>query len=386
MSARPSAWDVVVIGAGPAGCAAGATAARAGARVLVVDRACFPRHKTCGDAVSNKGAAIVDELAGRGRELARIPHAVVDDGVAILPDGTEIVRSFGHDPGWIVPRFSLDARLVEHLRASGAELREGVAARGLVQEGDRVVGIATQGESITAGCVIAADGAGSIAAASLGEPYRRGRHLAVAITAYYEAVRPSAHGRAAEHFFEPGLRAGYGWIFPPVDGIANVGVYQRADRFHAHGDDPKTLLARFIAAHRDRFDGARAVGRPRVWSLPLAVPPSAPAVAGLLRAGDAASYIDPLAGEGIWQALHSGRLAGQIAATALSRGGVDLAASARHRRRCTLDIVAPSVARMVVQDAMDVIVERGLLRFGPLRALLARGYRSELLEASKRMR
>jgi geranylgeranyl reductase family protein len=374
-------WDVVVIGAGPAGCAAGVAAARAGARVLVVDRARFPRNKTCGDAVSNRGAAIVDELAGHARDLAAIPHAIVDDGVAILPDGTEVVRSFGGDPGWIVPRLHLDARLVDHLRASGAELREGIAVRGLVQDGDRIAGIAIDREHIAARCVIAADGPGSIASSARNEPYRRGRHLAVAITAYYEGVRGSAHGRAAEHFFEPGLRAGYGWIFPPVDGIANVGVYQRSDRFHAHGQDLKALLAQFIASHRERFDGAKMVGRPRVWSLPLAVPPSAPAVAGLLRAGDAGSYVDPLAGEGIWQALHSGKLAGTIAAA-----GVDRRIAQQHRRRCAIDIVAPGVARMLVQDAMDVVVARGLTRFAPLRALLARGYRSELLEASKRMR
>src|SRR5688500_1970473 len=214
---------------------------------------------------------------------------------------------------------------------------EGWAALGSGRAVDRVTGV-DAGERIAASCVIAADGPGSIAAASLGEPYRRGRRLAVAITAYYEHVRASAHGRAAEHFFEPGLRAGYGWIFPAVEGIANVGVYQRADRFHAHGDDPKALLARFLHTHRDRFDGARMIGRPRVWSLPLAVPPSAPAVAGLLRAGDAGSYVDPLAGEGIWQALHSGRLAGTAAAAAIDRGGLDLTAASRYRRRCTLDI------------------------------------------------
>ncbi|MBC8069998.1 MAG: FAD-dependent monooxygenase, partial [Deltaproteobacteria bacterium] len=245
MHARPAAWDLVVIGAGPAGCAAGVAAARAGARVLVLDRAAFPRDKTCGDAVSNRGAAIVDGLAGRSGELERIGHARVDQGVAILPDGTEIVRSFGGDPGYIVPRLQLDARLVELLRASGAELREQTAVRALVREGDRIIGVEAAGERILAGGVIAADGPGSIASSTLGESYQRGRRLAVAITAYYEGVRPSVHGRAAEHFFEPGLRAGYGWIFPEVDGVANVGVYQRADRFHAHGDDLKRLLARF---------------------------------------------------------------------------------------------------------------------------------------------
>jgi geranylgeranyl reductase family protein len=376
--------DVIVIGAGPAGCAAAISAARSGARVLVLDRARFPRPKTCGDALSNRAAEIVARLAP-ATGLPTIPHARVERGVAILPGGAAVERGFGDDPGFIAPRRHLDAMLASAAAAAGAELREGVAARGLVVERTRVVGVRTDGESLRGAAVIAADGPGSIAWGALARPYPRGRALALALTAYFEGVVEGAHAHAAEHFLAPELRAGYAWIFPAVEGVANVGVYQRADRFHAHGRTLVRLLDAFVDAHPHRFDGVRAVGRPRVWALPLAVPAGPPAMAGLLLAGDAACAVDPLAGEGIWQALHTGELAGTTAARALDRGGVDRRTAAAHRRRCARDVGVPGLVRMLVQDAMDVVLAHRLDRFAVVRALLGRGYASERLEASKRV-
>lgn len=379
-------FDVVIVGAGPAGSAAGIMARRAGARVLVLDRATFPRPKTCGDAISNRAAEICADLVGNPEPLVGVPHARVDTGVAVFPGGDEIVREFGAHPGFIVPRLDLDDRLRRALEDHGAQVREGTAVRDLVRDGERVIGVRTEHATITADAVIAADGPGSIAWTALGIPYQRDRRLAVALTAYMKDVRPGAHAAANEHFFEEYLRAGYAWIFPPVDGVANIGVYQRADRFHAHGRSLRKLFDAFVARHPERFDGATIVGRTRSWALPLSTLALSRTVPGLWLAGDAGNFVDPLAGEGIWQALHSGSLAGSAVAGSLGDADAQKKAARTYRRRCTIDIAVPSTVRMGVQDAMDLLVASGLHRVGWVRAVLARGYGSERLEASKRLR
>lgn len=384
MSPRPV--DIVVVGAGPAGSAAAIAARRRGAHVVVLDRATFPRSKTCGDAISNRAYDLLGDLVGSATPLVGVQHARVDTGVAILPDGNTIRRSFGDHPGYIVPRLDLDALLFDAARDAGADMRTGVAVRAIAHDHDRVTGVRTDDGDIAARVVIAADGPGSVAWTALGRPYHRDRRLAVALTLYVEGVRPGPWPAANEHYFEPDLRAGYGWIFPDVGGVANVGIYQRADRFHAHGRSLRALWDVFAERHRDRLDGAKVVGRPRSWALPLAVGPRlwGKQLAGLLLAGDAANFVDPLAGEGIWQALHSGVLAGRAAADIVA-GDREATTAGRYRRQCALDIELPSLARLGVQEAMDVLVANRLHERALVRAVLSRGYGDERLEVSKRL-
>jgi len=379
-------YDLIVVGAGPAGAAAGVTAARAGARVLVVDRATFPRPKTCGDALSNRGAEIVDRLVGCRGALAQIPHAVVHGAVAVFPDGTRVRRGFaGHD-GYIVPRHSFDALLRNQLEGAGAEVREGVKVERLLMNGPDVVGALVAGERIFSRAVIAADGPGSVGWRALGVPYRRGRGLAVAITAYCEGVEFGEDQGRTEHYFENDLRSGYGWAFPAVQGQSNVGVYQRADAFD-HG--PRKLgawLDVFMQRHPERFAHARRVGRTRTWSLPLAVRPGPPGGPGLLLAGDAAFSIDPLSGEGIWQALDSGEQAARIVLAALDGKGLTMRWVRQYQALWTSRIGATSLVRLGIQESMDRFIERGLYRSRLARALLSRAYASETFEVSKKLK
>lgn len=378
-------YDVLVVGAGPAGCAAGIEAARAGLRVGVLDRAVFPRPKTCGDAVSNRGATLVDALVGQGGALRSIPHAEVRAGAAVFPDGSRVVRSFAAAPGFIVPRLHLDDLLRRARERAGAELRQGVKVRRLRSEGGRVTGAEAEGIAFDADAVIAADGPGSLAWAALGVPYRRGARLAVAITAYHEGVRFGDAEGTNEHYFDAELACGYGWIFPAVEGRSNIGVYQRADRFEAHGRTLPELLERFVAAHPERLAGSRRIGRTHVWALPLMTRPWVPAGPGLLACGDAASTVDPLAGEGIYQALHSGALAGRTVAAALRRGGVDRGVALRYRLELLATLGVASLGRLAIQQAMDPLVEREWYRRPWVRRLLQGGYGSAAFEVSKRL-
>ena len=374
--------DVLIVGAGPAGAAAGTFLARMGLTVACVDRARFPRDKTCGDAVSSAGLEIA---AAMGAELSRLPHAMVRAAAAILPDGERIVRHYGAHPGAIVPRLALDDLLRQRMQAAGVTLHEGVAVRTLLRDGDHFVGAEGPALRWQARVVLAADGPGSVAWAALGREYPRGAQLGVAATVYLRNAQPQEPG-VSEHYFERDLPCGYGWLFPPVEGLANVGVYQRADRYQRRGGQLRALLKDFLARHPDRFADAEPVGPVRSWALPLCLhtwpPGGAP---GLLLCGDAGSFVDPLSGEGIWQALRTGQLAAEYAGAALLAGRpVDAAVVRRFRLACARAVSWPSLVRAGIQEGMRVLIDRHLDQRPPVRKLLQWGYgggRSELSRA-----
>jgi len=378
-------YDLLVVGAGPAGCAAGIHGARAGLRVGVLDRATFPRDKTCGDALSNRAAALVDALVGEPGAVRRIPHAEVRAGAAVFPDGSRVVHRFDDAPGFIVPRLHLDDLLRGALEHAGADLRQGVRVRELCVDDGRIVGARSDHQTFTADAVVAADGPGSLAWTALGIPYRRGPQLAVAITAYHEGVDFGPHPATNEHYFETELPCGYGWIFPSVEGRANLGVYQRADHFKAHARTLPQLLERFVARHPERLASSRRIGRARSWALPIMTRPWPPAGPGVLACGDAAWAIDPLSGEGIFQALESGARAGRTVARALAHRGVDQRVATRYRLECVAALGITAVTRLGIQQAMKPLIEHGWYRNRWVQALLRRGYGSEAFEVSKQL-
>lgn len=373
--------DVLIVGAGPAGAAAGALLAAAGLDVACVDRATFPRDKTCGDAVSNAGLAIMSTI---GATLDAVPHARVSAAAAVLPDGHRIVRDYGDQPGAIVPRRDLDDLLRRRMQAAGVALHQGVAVRSLLRDRDTITGAEGPELRWHARVVIAADGPGSVAWTALGRPYPRGPHLAVSATVYLRNVAPAAPN-CSEHYFERDLPCGYGWLFPPVGGLANVGVYQRSDHYHAGGVRLRDLLARFLARHPERFAAAEPAGPVRSWALPLALHAwplgGAP---GLLVCGDAANTIDPLSGEGIWQALRTGQLAAEHAQHALAaRARLDAAAVRRYRLACARAVAWPSLVKAGIQEGMRLLIGLRLDRRPAVRGLLQWGYDGGLREASK---
>jgi geranylgeranyl reductase family protein len=357
---QPSETDVLIVGAGPAGCAAGIELCRAGFDVAVLDAAHFPRDKVCGDAVSNEGMREIDAL-GAGIAVRGGPHALVRRAAAVFPDGTRITRSYD-EPGFVVPRYHLDDCLRGALEAHGARLIQNCRVSELVRDGDRFTGALARRELWSAKLVIAADGYGSIGLRALDVAAPRGDKLAVSSTAYFSGVTFPEGSDTSDHYFEDELPYGYGWIFPAVNGVSNVGVYIRADAYAAGSQKLHALLDGFCARHSDRLGRAQSVGKPRSWSLPLAPRSSPLSAAGLLLAGDAAGLVDPLSGEGIWQALYSGRAAGQVAARALRAGMLSASLQREYQAVCQRAILRPSLKKAWVQSAMDIVMSRRLYR------------------------
>jgi len=348
-------YDVVIVGAGPAGATAAIAARRAGASVLLLDRADFPRDKACGDGIAPHVLDVLRDLDVAG----------VEDGFAPVlslrletPDGAAggVLRR----PDYTIPRYVLDARIVAAAQAAGAELRRHHVRRVAVG-GDEVVVDGT----VRAGVLIGADGAGSVVRRMLGHPPNRGRHLAVAIRGY--SPYP---GLADQRIVTSGPRwPAYAWAFPIGDGTANVGygeVMRGRPLSRAH------LLDR-LAALLPEVDLADVTSL-RAHHLPLSTDRPAYGSGRVLLVGDAQSLVNPFTGEGIFYAVLSGSLAGRAAAVAPARAAAAYGAALRRRlgRHLRHSAVAAFLARRpaVIQAAVraagrdrrvfDAIVELGL--------------------------
>ncbi len=330
----PATADVVVVGAGPAGAAAAATLARRGADVVLIDRARFPRDKTCGDGLTTGALA---RLEGLGIDPRRLPSFTpVTSMLVRSPRGrttTLPLPATGGVHAASVRRIHLDAALVDTAHAAGARVLDGVAVAHVapVASGPdaplRVV--LADGVALTTRFVVGADGAWSPVRRLVEGGRRRARTAGAVDRArgewhgfriYATGVRPLEPYRITV-WFEPSLLPGYAWVFPLGDGTANLGVCLRR-RDGVHGRELADALAKVCAhAFLPSLLGPKAVaeGPPRSWPIPDGT--SAPLLHGLegrvLFAGDAARGADPMTGEGIAQALEMGAAAGE----ALAAGG-----------------------------------------------------------------
>lgn len=316
MTADAPVIDVVVIGAGPAGCAAAVTARRHGLDVVVVDRARFPRDKICGDGLTTSA---LRELEALGLDPTPLASWIgVDDVLVRAPDGRRTVLPLPRGRGLfgaVVRRAELDDALVRLAAAAGAEIREGAAVTDVRPTGDGVL-VETESGTLQARHVVAADGMWSPTRKFLGvaEPTYRGEWHA--FRQYHRDVSDDAASRLMV-WFEPDLLPGYAWSFPLGDGSANVGfgILRTTDgyRIGDMGQVWREILAR---PHVREFLGPDATpeGPHRAWPIPARVGRVRLSAGRTLFVGDAATAADPMTGEGIGQALQTGRWAAEAIA------------------------------------------------------------------------
>ncbi len=315
-------YDAIIVGAGPGGATAATFMADDGLRVLLLDKARFPRDKVCGDAISGKSVdvmqqlGVLDRLAQAGSQGSwGITFGAPSGDVVSIPFTTAYDRAV--PPAFVCPRETFDQVLFERAAASPAEIRQDAAVEKLLWEDGQVVGVGLKGaahssyEEIRAPLVVGADGAYSVVARALGMPQLRERYYAGALRAYYEGVT----GFHAQHFMEIHFldvcMPGYFWIFPLGHGRANVGVGMLSRAIKRRSVRLKALLEACVThpRFRSRFAQAHRLGPVKGWGLPLGSKPRPMAGGGWLLLGDAASLIDPFTGEGIGNAMVGARQA-----------------------------------------------------------------------------
>ncbi len=302
-----SRFDVLVVGAGPAGSTAARELAAAGARVLVVDRAGFPRYKACGGGVPL-----------RTEKLLPFPiDSVVEDSVNLLEVSLRGRSGFVRDSGTpfahMVMRDRFDSLLLEHAQRAGAEFRPATTVREATQNGGVHIS-AEDGFEADADFVVCADGAHSPVGKKLG----LGHDIEECAAWEVEVRAPKALHRAhqARAMIDLGYRPwGYAWMFPKAS-VLSIGIVVPRERAGAMKDSVRDYIARLGLEHADidiakghkirfrRGDERIVEGR-------------------ALLAGDAAGMADEFTEEGISYAIQSGRLAARNILRGLGNGTID---------------------------------------------------------------
>jgi geranylgeranyl reductase family protein len=306
--------DVLIVGAGPAGIAAALTAHEHGLDVSVIDKATFPRDKCCGDGLTTGALRLLDRLGLQPATVAS--WKTCRDVVLRSPSGRTVDLRLP-DRGQfavIASRMDLDAALVRHARDHGVLVREGVGFVDVTR--DENYRVTTSDGVITARVVIAADGMWSPVRKAL-QP-DRSTYLGEwhALRQYARNVTGPASSRLYV-WFEPDLLPGYAWSFPLADGRVNLGFGILRGSTRKVGDMKSVWASVLDRPHVRDALGATAIIDDKVsaWPIPARVTSATLRIGNVLFVGDAACATDVLTGEGIGQALLSGMLAGDAAAS-----------------------------------------------------------------------
>ncbi len=335
-------FDVVIIGAGPSGASSAIKLSGSGLKVSIIDRDTFPRDKICGDALSpdilNQLKWIDPELrerldnAARKLECTGVKLFSPDNGSAIiaLPEYVET------NHGYVMRRKDFDQVLISFLKEKkditfyeGEKVNE-------VTKSPECIEIVSQKRKIRTKMLIGADGAHSMVTKSLlGRVKIDKKHYAGALRVYYKNVQ-NLDPQHIELHFQKDILPGYLWVFPLSENEANVGIGMLSSTASKKNANLKELLYEAIRNHpnlKDRFADAEPLEKYKGFGLPLGGKKIPLSGERFLVVGDAASVIDPLTGEGVANAIRSGRFAADHVINALEANDFSATFNKRYDKR-----------------------------------------------------
>jgi geranylgeranyl reductase family protein len=325
---------VCIIGAGPGGATAALQLAQLGVECVVVDKAVFPRDKVCGDGLSGKVLTLLERIdKGIGERLQQALFKMDSWGVTfVAPNriGMDIPYRMGYENdrsnprGFVCKRIDFDNFLVDELkrRPDMIHLYEGTSIDKYELKPDGYHLSSKDGSfRVKADIVIVANGAHSGFTKDVAGIRMEPEHYVAGIRAYYKGINDLHKDNFIELHFLKNMLPGYLWIFPLPNGEANVGVGMLSNNARNNKINLKQLMLDTIAndpVMKERFKNPELVGTIDGYGLPLGSKKRKLHGERYMLVGDAGYLIDPFTGEGIGNALYSGRIAVQQAAAAIA--------------------------------------------------------------------
>jgi len=309
-------YDVLVAGAGPAGSASALLLEREGLSVGIVERSVFPRTKACGEYLS---AATVRELHALGVAGFLEAQATPVSGVRLYSGKAQAALPF-RSPGWSLPRAALDSTLLEAAKEAGTRVHHARLETVRAGSNEMLAGVRNERgelETLRARVIVGADGLHSTVARSCNLPAPAPRGARFALGGHYRDL--PGLGCELQMFVEG---RSYFALNPLSNSSANVMLVVPGDELHRNRGDVDAFMctrARRLSRGRIRLDRARIEGK-RIAIGPLAYRARRFTAPGVLLAGDAAQFVDPFTGQGVYLALHAAALVRDAIAALLCRG------------------------------------------------------------------
>ena len=325
-------YDIIIAGAGPGGCAAALSLAGHGLKVAMIEKASFPRDKICGDAISGKVPYLLNKISPELHQAFRtlepgkgawgIRFIAPNEEVLDIPFKQEMDLQHDPPPGYTCKRYEFDHLLFQlvrdrtetHIMQDTQLTNVKMAEHGLIVETDDGL--------MQCKLLIGADGAHSVARKLLFSSKYDKKHYSAGVRAYYRGVTGFNEHHFIELHYIQDLLPGYFWIFPLAKDRANVGLGMLSHDVSVQKANLKQRLLDIVANHPvigQRFQHATLEGKILGFGLPLGSKKRIISGKRCLLVGDAGALIDPFTGEGIGNAMISGRQAALQAIQAIEK-------------------------------------------------------------------